>query len=269
MKKLLKKSGVVITVFISVLSAVLITGCGKAKESETGESFGGLPEITVGVDSYPPFDYVSADGKPTGIDVDLATEAFHRMGYQPEFLTIDWEKKKELLENGDIDCIWCSFTMNGREDQYKWAGPYMISNQVVAVLPGSAIYTLPDLKDKNIAVQTTTKPEEIFLSHEDSRIPQLRGLISLQNRELIYTSLDKGYVDAIAAHETSILQYMKDYDKEYRILEEPLETVGLGAAFALSDTRGLDRELSGITRDIIGKYLENADKYLEVDRLEK
>lgn len=59
-------------------------------------------------------------------------------------------------------------------------------------------------------------------------------------------------MEAIAAHGTSILQYMKDYDLEYRILEEPLITVGIGVAFSQNDARGLDEELSQTSQAILG-----------------
>lgn len=39
-------------------------------------------------------------------------------------------------------------------------------------------------------------------------------------------------MDAIGAHEESIIQYMKDYDANFRILEEPLMKVGIGVAFS-------------------------------------
>ena len=94
------------------------------------------------------------------------------------------------------------------------------------------IYKLSDLEGKNLAVQSTTKPEGIFLNRTDERIPKLGNLISLGHRELIYTFLGKGYVDAVAAHEESIVQYMKDYDASFRILEDPLMVVGIGVAFA-------------------------------------
>ena len=77
---------------------------------------------------------------------------------------IDWEKNKELLESGKIDCIMACFSMEGRLNDYKWAGPYIASRQVIAVNNDSDIYTLDDLKDKNIAVQSTTKPEDILLN---------------------------------------------------------------------------------------------------------
>nr|WP_306665943.1 transporter substrate-binding domain-containing protein [Fusicatenibacter saccharivorans] len=38
------------------------------------------PVITLGSDSYPSYNYLNEDGVPTGIDVELATEAFKRMG---------------------------------------------------------------------------------------------------------------------------------------------------------------------------------------------
>ena len=209
--------------------------------------------------------------------MDLATEAFERMGYQVEVVQINWEKKKELVESGEIDCIMGCFSMEGRLDEYRWAGPYISSRQVVAVNENSDIYELKDLEGKNVAVQSTTKPEGIFLNRTDERIPKLANLISLGHRELIYTFLGKGYVDAVAAHEESIVQYMKDYDTNFRILEEPLMTVGIGVAFAKNDDRGICEELNqvleemrqdGTSLKIIGKYLDNPEKYLEVDGFE-
>ena len=126
------------------------------------------------------------------------------------------------------------------------------------------------------AVQSTTKPESIFLNRTDERIPKLGNLISLGHRELIYTFLGKGYVDAVAAHEESIVQYRKDYDASFRILEDPLMVVGIGVAFAKEDDRGIceqmDQTLEEMRQDgtslkIIEKYLDDPQKYLEVDDL--
>ena len=62
--------------------------------------------------------YKDTDGEFMGIDVEIATEALHRMGYEPEFKLIVWENKNKLLEDGELDCIWGCFSMNGREDKY-------------------------------------------------------------------------------------------------------------------------------------------------------
>ena len=222
------------------MCAALLCSCGRT--GKTDDYTAAMPVIVVGSDNYPPFNYIGEDGAPTGIDVELAKEAFRRMGYRAEFTIIDWERKTQLLETGDIDCVWGSFTINGREDDSRWAGPYMASRQVVAVMPGSDIETIADLEGRTLAVQSTTKPEELFLT--DASLPALRDLYCFEDRELIYTALGKGYVDAIAAHEVSILQYMQDYNTEYRILDEPLQVVRLGVAFGKNDVRGLETQLT-------------------------
>ena len=185
---------ILVAVISLFMAAALLTGCGTAS-STSGAS--DLPVIKLGSDSYPPYNYLDEDGNPTGIDVELATEAFARMGYRVEIVQIDWEKKKELVESGAIDCIMGCFSMEGRLDDYQWAGPYIASRQVVAVNESSDIYTLQDLAGKNLAVQSTTKPEGIFLKRTDERIPKLGNLISLGHRELIFTFLEKGYAEKI------------------------------------------------------------------------
>lgn len=266
-----RKKRVITAGIVLCMLTCMLAGCNEEKRQNADEEKD-LPVVKIGCEDYPPYCFEDADGRPVGIDVDLAAEAFRRMGYQTEEVYIDWEERKELVDSGQIDCIWNCFSINGRENEYKWAGPYMVSRQVVAVKEDSDIRTLADLADKRVAVQSTTKPEEILRNHEDARVPQLKELIALQERELIYAFLSKGYVDAVAAHETVILQYMKDYDVNYRILDDPLLEVGLGVAFSKQDDRGLDEQLDetlrkmqqdGTMEKIIGKYLNDPERYLE------
>lgn len=268
-----KKMRWIAVVCLIALMINCLAGCRRNKTVNQNTSKK-LPVITIGSDNYPPYNYEDANGRPAGIDVDIAHEAFQRIGYQVKFVYINWEEKKNLVESGKIDCIWGCFSINGREDIYRWTSPYMVSRQVVAVTPNSTIYSLADLKGKRMVVQTSTKPDEIFSSRSDKRIPAIKELFTVQNRELLYPYLSKGYADALAAHETAILQYMKDFDLEYRILKEPLQVVGIGVAFAKNDQRGIEKKLSeqfaamkkdGSLQKIIGKYLDNPKKYLEVD----
>ena len=257
--------------FVSILLAVnMLSGCSDG--SADTETVTAAKKIVIGSDIISPYLYKDVDGEFTGIDVEIATEALHRMGYEPEFKFIVWENKNKLLEDGELDCIWGSFSMDGREEEYQWAGPYLHSRQVVAVRSDSDIYTLQDLADKVVAVQSTTKPEELFLNAEQNGLPRLRRLYSLQNRDLLYTTLLKGYADALAAHESAIRQFMKDYSVEYRILDEPLMTARLGVAFAKERSDDLPQQLTevfqemladGTVRQIVSRYLDDPEHYLD------
>ena len=256
------------------LLVATLTGCQGGVTTPETEA---LAQVTVGSDTYPPFVYMDENGDPTGIDVEIGREAFRRMGYEAVFTTINWEQKDALLASGEIDCVWGCYSMSGREDRYQWAGPYMVSRQVVAVSADSGIEDFAGLAGTTIAVQSTGKPEELLLGKKLPDMPALGDVLSLEDRSVQYASLDCGYVDAIAGHETAILQYMKDFDAHFRILPEPLLVTGIGVAFSPEDRRGLAQQLDdtlaemradGTMKEIVGRYLDKPEGYLEVDRLD-
>lgn len=281
------------SVAITLLLALAIVGVfGVAIAGFSGSSNGGsasseksaashaknasLKTLNVGSDLYPPFVYSDEYGNIVGLDVEILTEALARIGYKPKYQLIDWEKKKELLANGELDCVMGSFSMTGRENEYRWAGPYLASRQVVAVDPESDIYTLADLKDKVVAVQSTTKPEGILLNSTNENVPQIKELYSFSDRSYLNPALVEGLVDAIAAHESSLLTYEKDYGVTYRILDEPLLEVGLGTAFDINDTRGIDVKLThayqemladGTMERLVSKYFDDPSPFLNVEGL--
>ena len=148
----LKKYIAAIGICFMALGAACIM---KKDPEEVGEE---LPELIIGSDNYEPYNYLDDDGKPVGIDVELAEAVCEQLGYTPVFQYIVWDKKDEYLDNGKVDCLWGSFTMNGREDEYQWAGPYLYSRQVIAVRTDSKIRNISDLAGKRVAVQATTKP---------------------------------------------------------------------------------------------------------------
>ena len=210
-----------------------LTSCGGTNAKDSG-----LPQLIVGSDTYPPYIYLNNDGVPAGIDVEIATEAFRRMGYAAQFEPIDWEQKTDLVESGTIDCIWGCFSQDGREEVYRWAGPLHGEPSGGC---GGCRQQHPDTRRpcrKDHRRAEYRKPEEIFLSGSDPRIPQTVEVFSTEDRSVQYAMLACGYVDAIAAHETAILQYMKDNSVEFRILKEPLLVTGLGIAFAKTTAAG-------------------------------
>ena len=236
MKKI-KRRTLLAAMLCTALDAAALSGCAAVQEQKPQTE---LPGIVVGCDDYEPYSYIEADGNYSGIDVELAEEAFRRMGYEPQFQLIHWEEKDELLNSGTVDCLWSCFTMTDREKLYRWAGPYLYSRHVVLVRADSDIYTLADLEGCRVGVQATTKPESILLQRTDPRIPEIGQLYSCSSLAELHALLRKGYVDAIASHEESLTLLSEDKTDSYRVLDESLFTSELGVAFE----RGTHEELA-------------------------
>ena len=77
-----------------LLAGIMATTLAGCKNENISKKETEKPVITIGSDNYPPYNYLNEDGIPTGIDVELATEAFKRMGYQVDVVQIDWEREK-------------------------------------------------------------------------------------------------------------------------------------------------------------------------------
>lgn len=219
-----------------LLSAFLLCfptfGC-----AEKGEDVGvELPKLVIGGATHEPYFFKDGNGVYTGIDVEVATIACQRIGYEPVFKEIEWICKDELLQEGEIDCIWKCFSMNGRENDYRWAGPYAGDKEVVAVLKNSDIRTLQDLEGKSVAVQMTSNAENVFLSGAYPHIPKLKNVFCLHDINESISALRREYVDACAGHEAVLIDILEELSIDYRILEEPILYTEMGVAFDLANT---------------------------------
>ena len=106
----MKGKRVIAGILLAGILAVTLAGCkntDKAKE-ETEK-----PVITLGSDNYPPYNYLNEDGVPTGIDVELATEAFKRMGYQVEVSRSTGRRKKSWWRAERLTVSWDAFPWKG------------------------------------------------------------------------------------------------------------------------------------------------------------
>ena len=248
-------------ILMAVALLFCITACEKNTSSKTVSE---RPVITVGSEDYPPFTDLDNNGDPTGIDMDILKEAFNRIGYDIRFVEINWEDKDKLLESGEIDCVSGGFTVESREDDYLLVGPYLSSNQVVVVNTSSGISSLQDLEGKNIAVQAASIAEDILLEHSNPNIPKDIQVLSYEDNSLPFAALGCNYVDAIVADEPVVIQYMKDYNTEFTILDEPVMYANIGTAFAKNGNAELCAKVNnainemredGTLEEIINRYL--------------
>jgi ABC transporter, substrate-binding protein len=239
---------------------LLLTGCSESNDTDEddmikAEESSGISAVSlvIGSDNYEPYNYIDESGENVGIDVDIAKEACRRLGITPVFKQITWDRKDSFLDSNEIDCLWGSFTMSGRTDDYRWAGPYMYSRQVVVARKDRGINSFADLKGKRIAVQSTSKPEHIILSGEDDRIQGVSAVYSMSTMSELYASLRKGYIDAAAGHEVAIKRFVDTNPQQFIILDETLYKSELGVAFK----KGRCDDIPDILNDILKQMIDD------------
>ena len=252
-------------ILIAVTLLFCLTACEKNTSSKTVSE---RPVITVGSEDYPPFTDLDNNGDPTGLDMDILREAFDRIGYDIRFVEINWEDKDKFLETGEVDCVSGGFTVESREDDYLWVGPYLSSNQVVVVNTTSGIHSLQDLEGKTLAVQAASIAEDILIEHSNPDLPENIQVLSYEDNSLPFAALGCNYVDALVADKPAVIQYMKDYNTEFTILDEPLMYANIGTAFAKNGNAELCTKLNatidqmredGTLEEIINRYLGGKD----------
>ena len=75
---------------VGIMLFVTFPAGGDSRNEKTFQPERELPELIIGSDDYEPYNYQDEDGKPAGIDVEIAVEACRRMGYAPVFKKIPW-----------------------------------------------------------------------------------------------------------------------------------------------------------------------------------
>jgi polar amino acid transport system substrate-binding protein len=250
----------VCSVLLVLLMVLMLYGCSTSDQT-LGEDEA-VSKLLIGIDdSYEPYTYVNENGEYVGLDVELAREACRRMNREADFVAIKWDNKNEYLADGSIDCIWSCFSMNGREEDYTWVGPYMYSRQMVAVPEDSDIEKISDLNGKSVAVMSSTKPETIFLERESDAVPEVSELYSMENMDYVFAALQYSYVDAAAGHEIMMRQYIDSLTGNYRLLEEELQAVEVGVAFDKDNPSEAAADLKAALEDMrqdgsLGRILE-------------
>lgn len=118
--------------------------------------------VRIGSDiPYNPFEYRTEDGTLVGFDVDIAEAIFAgQMNREYEFVQTGFDTIIPSLNNGNFRIIMSAMTINDqRAEQVDFSEPYFVAFQTVAVLDGSDVESVDDLRGQTVAVQKGTTGE--------------------------------------------------------------------------------------------------------------
>ena len=175
MKKLLTA---MLTVALSVVTALSLTACGKKDDASSVQKAG---KLVVGVTIYEPMDYLDADGNWTGFDAELAQGFAEELGVNCQIVIINWANKVAELNSKQIDLIWNGMTASDElGEQIDFSVSYAKNAQVAVVKSDSAIATKEQIKAASIAVEQgsagATVAEEIGATKVNKVTAQIDAL---------------------------------------------------------------------------------------------
>jgi len=120
--------------------------------------------FVIGITYFEPMNYMDENGKLTGFETEFAKAVCEKLGYEPEFVEIDWGTKETELNSGNIDCIWNGMTITDeRKETMGISNPYMENKQVLVVKAENAekYSTADGLTGAAICAEAESAGEEV------------------------------------------------------------------------------------------------------------
>lgn len=239
MKLRLLKKALLMVVGVAVISS--LTACGnenteKSKDDKT---------VIVGLDNtFVPMGFVDKNGDLAGFDIDLAKEAFKRMGYTPKFENIDWSLKEQSLNNKNIDCLWNGYSVTPeREKKVLFTKPYLDNKQIAITMAKNPYTKLTDLKGQNVGTQAASSSlhaienDKAFLNIIKDKTPTTYDTFDKALRDL-----EIGRTQAVVGDEALLKYYIKQRGvSKYKVLEGDLGNETYAVGFRKDDKQLVDQ----------------------------
>jgi lysine-arginine-ornithine-binding protein len=250
-----KKLVVVLTALVFLVTTVL-AGCSSGTKQETGgeakkPALKTLKEgvLTVGSDiAFPPFEFKDEKTQETvGFDIDLMQEVGKRIGLEVVFVNAVFDSLIAGLNAGKFDCIVSAMTITDeRAKQVDFSDPYIDSNQSLAVVKGSPIKSVNDLKGKIVGVQRGTTGE--MKANELKESIGFKEIKSYDDTLLAFEDLKAGRVDGVI-NDLPVSAYLAKKDGGFEIVEEIPTGEQYGIAFR-KDSDDLREAINKALKDI-------------------
>ena len=261
------KALAIVAILMCTLLATSLFGCSSNSNTSDSNSSSTKTKLIVGFDqSYPPYGFLADDGSFTGFDLDLAKKVCEKQGWEIELQAIDWDAKDALLEQGQINCIWNGFTMEGREGKYAFSEPYMLNEQVIVVKKDSGLSGFSDLSGKVVMTQADSAALDVLEGDQKSVADTFSRLDTIGDYNNAFMQLDSGAVDAVACDLSIALYQISANSSKYEMMGDPLSKENYAVGFKNdADGKALAEKVTESLRELYndGTVKELCEKYAE------
>ncbi len=257
----MKKSLIILITVLMVLP-LMLSSCGKSEKTLDDIKKAGV--ITMATCSgFEPFEVLGADGKITGVDVEIAQEIANYLGVKLEIVDIDFNSIVTGVESGKYDLGVAGITADDeRRKNVNFSTDYYAASQAIIVLSdNTTIKSAEDVKNLTVGVQNGTTGQTYCM---DKNIK----FNAYDNGAAACLALESGKVDAVVIDLVPASKHVEAGEGKYKLLDEPLTKENYAIAIAKENEELLEAVntvLKQLTES--GKLYEIFDKYdLEYDK---
>ena len=262
MKKLTKLMALIMAL---AMAAVLMVGCSgtpAAKDGDDSDASGAVERIKEAGEltmltnaAFPPFEYLGADNKPAGVDVDIAQAIADELGVKLTVIDMDFDGIVAAIQThkGDLGVAGMTATEERRKT-VDFSINYVDAAQVIIVSKNNpAVQSVEDLDGKDVGVQSGTTGDLYVTDETGANVFRYKtgadAAIELTNGKLAAVVLDEMPAKEIVAGNDSLM-----------VLDTPLTEEQYAIAIAKDNA-----DLKAVVDSVVSKLLEEGkiDQWIE------
>jgi arginine/ornithine transport system substrate-binding protein len=270
---------------LSLIGAATLIGCGKTETPAAAPAAPAaapaaaaptppaeLPELKVAIDpTYEPFTFKTADGKPTGFDVDIAEALCKEVKRKCVYVEQVWDSMIPGLQAKKYDAIISSMSITEERLQaVDFTDKYYNTPSRIVVKTGTPFTDLKSLKGKKIGVLKGSTQEKYAMGELK---PAGVSVVPYEAQDQVYLDIKSGRLDGTVADQVEVTGgfLSKPEGAAYGfvgpVLNEPkYYGTGVGVALRKGET-ALKEELNAAIKAIRanGVYETVSKKYFSFD----
>ncbi len=217
-------------------------------------------------------------GEVEGFDIEIARLVAEAIGpdVDIEFIESPSAVREQLLENGDVDMVVATYTINdARKERVGFAGPYYVAGQDIMVPAGNplGIQGVDDLNGKRVcSVSGSTSVENVRTMAPQAQVTEFDVYSKCAD------AMGDGRIDAVSTDNTILLGLVEGSGGKYELVGNPFTTEPYGIGVRKDDVQYRnfindtleDMYASGAWADAyertLGRFVDEVPEPPEVDR---
>lgn len=242
---------------IRIMAAVLALGFCFASAAFAAAPAKGK-SITVASDAtWPPMEFVDANKKIVGFDIDFMSAVAKEAGLQVTFKNTAWDGIFAGVEAGQYDAIISSVTITDeRKAKYDFTIPYVNIGQILVVPKAEKGTKISDLKGKKLGAQIGTTGA--------MEIKKVAGveLKTYDEVGLAFEDMAAGRIAGVVCDEPTAITYAlqkKEYSAKFKIVGKPFTK----EAYGIVVKKGNKELVEQLNKGIVAVQKKKIDQQLK------